>query len=221
MFISHRKPNQQHLVLVILCCYLVLIQISAALLPRSAFFTKSVSAFLALRTTILPAIAFSPSPNNNNNNNGQHETIPKGLLKQTLFAFNDDNNMAQMNSVSNPSASSFVAYRSLSIDMPQYNGVNVPVAMWFKGNKKSLSSNKNVKYFHRISIKKIGYLLARWDFIPDFLSKDFQLNPTYNVVDGESVDLPTVGPVIILAHGYLGSRFDLSHLAEQLANQGK
>jgi len=32
--------------------------------------------------------------------------------------------------------------------------------------------------------------------------------------------LPSSGPVVVLAHGFLGSRFDLSHLAEELASQG-
>ena len=31
---------------------------------------------------------------------------------------------------------------------------------------------------------------------------------------------PSGRPVVILAHGFLGSRFDLSHLAEELASQG-
>mmetsp|Transcript_36811 Transcript_36811/g.56381 ORF Transcript_36811/g.56381 Transcript_36811/m.56381 type:complete len:357 (-) Transcript_36811:995-2065(-) len=106
-------------------------------------------------------------------------------------------------------------------------------------------------YSHRISLKRIGQLLAGWDFIPEFVSKDFTLTPTMNmqyndvgtssstelttemttmmttpmvgeyVMNGEQVKLPEKGPVVLLAHGYLGSRFDLSHLAEELANQGK
>lgn len=88
-----------------------------------------------------------------------------------------------------------------------------------------------IKYSHRISVKKIGQLLAGWDFIPEFVSKDYSLTPMLNdsagdgsisefVVDGEDVSLPKCGPVVLLAHGYLGSRYDLSHLAEKLAQQG-
>jgi len=103
------------------------------------------------------------------------------------------------------------------------------------------------KYAHRISIKRIGELLVGWDFIPEFVSRDFTLEPTMNhvlsreedvstkrttmmmtnsmaageyVVDGARIELPENAPVVFLAHGYLGSRFDLSHLAEELANQG-
>jgi predicted dienelactone hydrolase len=64
-------------------------------------------------------------------------------------------------------------------------------------------------------------LLAGWNFIPDFATKDFQLKPTmHTVVDGSKLNLPSSGPVVFLAHGYLGSRFDLSHLAEALAQEG-
>lgn len=98
--------------------------------------------------------------------------------------------------------------------------------------KKRNSNEIPVSYSHRISVKKIGQLLAGWDWIPDFASRDFNLTPTMNqlessnknvaefVVDGRRVDLPSRGPVVFLAHGYLGSRFDLSHLAEKLAKEG-
>jgi Chlorophyllase len=104
-------------------------------------------------------------------------------------------------------------------------------------------------YRHRISIRRIGQLLVGWDWIPSFASKDYNL-PTsgrastttvmqsgvdksqqkaiLNVIDGEQLPLPIVNsnnrenalPVILLAHGYLGSRYDLSHLAEELASNG-
>jgi hypothetical protein len=124
--------------------------------------------------------------------------------------------------------SSSVAYRSLKVDISQgVEQVSVPVAMWFPiKNNVSVSSSSVAKYSHRISVKKIGQLLAGWEFIPEFASKDFSLSPTLSsdttglVVSGENMELPTRGPVVLLAHGYLGSRFDLSHLAEALASQG-
>jgi len=83
------------------------------------------------------------------------------------------------------------------------------------------SSTNNLKYNHRISVKKIGQLLAGWNFIPDFAAKDFQLQPTMGTIaDGSKMAMPSSGPVVFLAHGYLGSRFDLSHLAETLAKEG-
>lgn len=38
--------------------------------------------------------------------------------------------------------------------------------------------------------------------------------------DGSASPLPLKAPVVILAHGCLGSRYDLSHLAEALASEG-
>mmetsp|Transcript_2817 Transcript_2817/g.4236 ORF Transcript_2817/g.4236 Transcript_2817/m.4236 type:complete len:406 (-) Transcript_2817:778-1995(-) len=113
-----------------------------------------------------------------------------------------------------------VAYRALNMDVM---GEMVPVAMWFAINDENeerppISSSK---YSHRISVRRIGELLAQWDFIPRFASKDYQLKPTLaNVFDGSNVPVPSSGPVVLFAHGYLGSRFDLSHIAEALAQEG-
>lgn len=130
-----------------------------------------------------------------------------------------------------------VAYKSLSISLDDF-GVDVPVACWFPimdpaaGASGTTAATENTepssdaqqsaaKYQHRISVKRIGQLLAGWDFIPEFASRDFALQPTIaTVMDGQNVPLPAKGPVVILAHGYLGSRFDLSHLAEELTQQG-
>lgn len=117
--------------------------------------------------------------------------------------------------------------------MPGYEGVRVPVAMWTPAGSSS-SSQKPAVYNHRISIKKIGTMLLGRDFIPQFLSRDFELSPTFpDVVGGDgmssssngfddSVDsgLDKSAPLIILAHGFLGSRFDLSHIGEELAREG-
>jgi predicted dienelactone hydrolase len=105
--------------------------------------------------------------------------------------------------------------------MPEF-GLRVPVAMWHPAEEVADNAQKEPKYNHRISVKKIGQLLAGWDFIPDFAAKDFQLQPTLigSIVDGTKMQMPSRGPVVFLAHGYLGSRFDLSHLAEALAQEG-
>jgi pimeloyl-ACP methyl ester carboxylesterase len=118
-----------------------------------------------------------------------------------------------------------VAYTALTIDGDL--GVKVPVACWFPvDDSDPAASPAPVRYRHRISVRKIGRMLAGWDFIPEFLSRDFELEPTLSTVvsaddSGTSgAVLPTRAPVVLLAHGYLGSRFDLSHLAERLASQG-
>lgn len=120
-----------------------------------------------------------------------------------------------------------IAYRPLSLDIPEFR-VSVPVAMWFRTEETNptsevgLGQRNELRYNHRISVKKIGELLAGWDFIPDFAAKDFQLQPAIgDVVDGTKMAMPTRGPVVFLAHGYLGSRFDLSHIAEALAHEGE
>ena len=122
------------------------------------------------------------------------------------------------------------AYKSLTISGDL--GVEVPVACWFPVDQtphQQLSSQQEqrlttpaVRYQHRISVRKIGQLLAGWDFIPEFVSRKFALSPTFtdSVLDGQDLPLPSRAPVVVLAHGYLGSRFDLSHLAEHLASRG-
>jgi dienelactone hydrolase len=112
-------------------------------------------------------------------------------------------------------------------------GVKVPVACWFPvESSETASPSPAVRYRHRISVRKIGRMLAGWDFIPEFLSRNFDLEPTLSTVvsvdddtsllsgGGSRIALPTRAPVVLLAHGYLGSRFDLSHLAERLASRG-
>jgi hypothetical protein len=83
--------------------------------------------------------------------------------------------------------------------------------------------------------------LAKWDFIPSFATRKFTFNPSsanngnrrnidtagtnvknpgIQFVNGDSLAIPQHKKVVILAHGFLGSRFDLSHIAEDLARQG-
>lgn len=116
-----------------------------------------------------------------------------------------------------------VAYRTMRVDV---TGVDVPVAMWYPIDSISSSSDipksgRKLTYDHKISVRRIGKLLAGWEFIPGFASKQFDLSPASSyVADGANYQLPSKGPVVLLAHGYLGSRFDLSHLAEALAQEG-
>jgi len=66
-------------------------------------------------------------------------------------------------------------------------------------------------------------ILANLNFIPAFVAKDFSLGSTAEGVFLAGKDLlpqSNTSPVVILAHGFLGSRFDLSHLGEALAKEG-
>lgn len=123
-----------------------------------------------------------------------------------------------------------VAYKQLSLPMTDFPGVQVPIALWFPVDQDTSTgmdtntSSKPASYQHRISVRRIGQLLAGWEFIPEFVSKGYTIAPAASAsvvcMDGSGIQLPAKSPVVLLAHGYLGSRFDLSHLAEELASQG-
>ena len=166
-------------------------------MPRKNFLASAALSSLALVGNTNPAIAFSAS---------------QPAAKAASFA-------------APPSAElSDVAYRALSLDFGP--GVTVPVAVWHPIKTDSTVSSETAVYSHRISVAKIGDLLAGWDFIPSFASRNFELQPTltsakvYAAPRTNVMPLPSSGPVVVLAHGFLGSRFDLSHLAEELASQG-
>jgi len=138
----------------------------------------------------------------------------------------------------------YVAYRSVSVPLPEF-GIEVPVAVWYPISSSTQSTDekdtdsvvmenfekdrqgfKLAHYDHKISLAKIGSLLAGWN-LPTFLRKKYRLVPTLNknvgaiVVNGDEIQIPTNDtPMVLMAHGYLGSRFDLSHLAESLALDG-
>lgn len=120
-------------------------------------------------------------------------------------------------------AKSAVAYKGFSLPVREF-GVEVPVACWFPSGNQEIQSSSTLTaaiYDYRISVRRIGQMLAGWEFIPGFYAREFSLPPSRSdVAVGSGVSLPKSGPVIILAHGFLGSRFDLSHLGETLAAEG-
>ena len=115
---------------------------------------------------------------------------------------------------------SSIAYKAFSVPIPNFPNTNVPVACWFPVDDAAAATSTRAVYEHRISVRRIGQLLPNWDFIPSFVAKDFSLLPTGSVVDGRGMTIPSGKPTLLLAHGFLGSRFDLSHLAEDLASRG-
>ena len=117
-----------------------------------------------------------------------------------------------------------VAYKTITLSISEY-GVEVPVACWFPtgGPSAPVPFRMRPKYRHRISVRRIGELLAGWDFIPEFASRTFDFSPTTlsgSLRNGNSLDFQPGSRVIVLSHGFLGSRFDLSHIAEHLASKG-
>ena len=126
-----------------------------------------------------------------------------------------------------PSTSLAIAYRTLSLSVAEF-GVNVPVSVWYPITDEMASLPSEAKYDYKISLRRIGQLLAKWNFIPEIMSRDFSLTPsgssTIRVVDGKSIPIKADGDsgakVVFLAHGFLGSRSDLGYIAEELASQG-
>ena len=176
---------------------LLLISSAQAFNPKAMGRKKFISSLLGSLALSAPAWAFSPW-------------------------VSDATTATQMNG--NLDSIKKVAYKSLSINL---DTTQVPVACWFPLASATDSTLVDTTpktspiYQHRISVRKIGQMLARWD-IPKFVCRNFAINPSTNyVVDGSNAPFPTqAAPVVLLAHGYLGSRFDLSHLAETLAEQG-
>ena len=168
---------------------------------RKGFFHRITFAFLA--TASLLPISDAASP-------------------RSAFAFMPQTSVST--STSSGKSTNTIAYQDLKLNISQYD-ISVPVSTWYKPDEELTSSelsNEKVLYSHRISVKRIGSLLAKLDFIPAFVAKDFQLEPTtkMNTIYGKNGSFPKDRPVVLLAHGFLGSRFDLSHLAEELASQG-
>ena len=124
----------------------------------------------------------------------------------------------------------YAAYRSMVVPIEKF-GVQIPVAVWYPvrrkdGDVSSVFQKSPVKYSHQISVSRIGQLLAGWN-LPSFLRRSYTLDPSIpEYVVSESGDfsfdesLVENAPMIIFAHGYLGSRFDMSHIAEALARDG-
>jgi len=108
------------------------------------------------------------------------------------------------------------------------SGVDVPVAAWHSPLTDSTTTSTLQpldSYKHRISVQKIGKKLAGWNFIPSFANRNFKLlpgaqNSSLRVVTPLQQQRLPSSPVVILSHGYLGSRFDLYPLAEALASEG-
>jgi hypothetical protein len=121
-----------------------------------------------------------------------------------------------------------VIYEPITLDVL---GEQIPIATWYPSalNGAIFTENrppKAVVYEHKISVKKIGKSLAGWNFIPSFTTRTFPIHAPSNILQAET-DTSTppnfassMVPVVLLAHGYLGSRFDLSSYAEDLAEEG-
>mmetsp|Transcript_28655 Transcript_28655/g.61128 ORF Transcript_28655/g.61128 Transcript_28655/m.61128 type:complete len:460 (+) Transcript_28655:85-1464(+) len=179
--------------------------------PRAAFIATGISSFGAM--VLQPAFALE-------NNSNSRLAIRAAASTTDATGINRDDGYTQ--------SINTIIYQPLSINV---DGVQVPVAAWHSnvnsGGIKRFKSN--ISYEHRISVSKIGKALAGWK-LPSFIDRNFSLQPTSFIGSNniriasygndEKQQLPQSAPVVLLAHGYLGSRFDLSHLGQALASQG-
>jgi cytoskeletal protein RodZ len=140
-----------------------------------------------------------------------------------------------------------VAYKTIALPLAGY-GINIPVACWYPSGvvevvDTTTTSSTTIQkaplppppqYNYQISVRKIGELIAKWDFIPNFVTRKFSFTPgirssssttttgstKITFVDGSNIPIPKGQKVVFLAHGFLGSRLDMSHIAEDLASKG-
>jgi hypothetical protein len=195
---------------------------------NSLFATTPVAASASTFSTTTSSSTMSTGTNNNNDDS----------------VFDDDNGTT---------IATTIAYKTVALPIKEF-GIDIPVACWYPipttsttngidSSSSSTSISTSIKYNYRISLRRIGQLLAKWDFIPDFILRDFTLDPsislspssTIRVVDGQNISIPPPAAppaspttstaadgtkVVFLAHGFLGSRLDLAYIAEDLARQG-
>ena len=197
--------------------------------PTPTVAYKALSIDISNYDDIKVPVALWFKPDNNDSS--------KNKLREENYDDNDESSSERNNSfeMSNGKKKLIMDFPSVSMSIPSLTSTSStdPVDSRLLSSKSSpTTSNTSIGniqhtavYHHRISVKKIGSLLAKLDFIPKFISKDFELQPTATncqIINGNDQSLPSdsTKPVIILAHGFLGSRFDLSHLAEQLALEG-
>lgn len=156
-----------------------------------------------------------------------------------------DTSGSKSGSVSSVSTTA-IAYKTIQLPIAEFKsdtnkgGIGIPVSVWYPLQQQQQEESEGRKgkeetaipgYNYKISLRRIGQLLARWDFIPEFIAKEFILTPAVassRIVDGTDIPIlsnneeakDTSTKVVFLAHGFLGSRSDLSYLAEELASQG-
>eukprot|EP00977_Amphora_coffeiformis_P021098 scaffold8828_cov204-Amphora_coffeaeformis.AAC.19 len=207
-------------------------QARTAMWKRRDWFTSSLVFLATLTGSSVAAFAVPSSSSSSSSASAlpTTSTMFPTILNQDSQAPNNNDSSSSSSSSSSSNNNRDVLFQDLTfpLALDSTTTCNIPVACWWpssssttttsSSNSNSNSNNKPAVYAHRISVRRIGQLLARWDFIPSFASRDFVLPSSKGRVwQGQVQDHDWQGPVVVLAHGYLGSRFDLSHLAETLA----
>ena len=104
-------------------------------------------------------------------------------------------------------------------------GRQTPLAIWLP-LQENVVTTATAKYPHQISIKRIVKMLLGTKIIPNFsfLTKNFAIqdNEVFSCDEKQCEKLKQAlkTPIVLASHGYLGSRFDLTHICKRLAKEG-
>ena len=93
-------------------------------------------------------------------------------------------------------------------------GARVPVAVWTPGGD---GDGSPATYGYRISAGRLVKTMLGLP-LPDGLAKSWDLPAAAGVVDAKGA-APAGAPAVLLAHGFLGSRFDLAPFGEALVRE--
>ena len=101
-------------------------------------------------------------------------------------------------------------------------GVRVPAAVWLPGELAAAETSKPANYDYRISVGKLFRTFLGFP-LPNSVAWSFRLAASEGVYAAApppaSAALAST-PAVVLAHGFLGSRFDLSLYGEALTAKG-
>ncbi|GMH85819.1 hypothetical protein TrVE_jg1732 [Triparma verrucosa] len=108
----------------------------------------------------------------------------------------------------------------------QVKSTSVPLAIWSPTFKTASASSTPAIYDYSISVSRIAKLLIGLP-LPTFpfMLKKFSipsrpLDASYAVLNCAEIAHSSPRPLVIVSHGYLGSRFDLTLFCEKLASAG-
>lgn len=100
-----------------------------------------------------------------------------------------------------------IAYKTIQLSIAEFKsdtnkgGIKIPVSVWYPLHQQQHQHSEGSKgkeetaipgYNYKISLRRIGQLLARWDFIPEFIAKEFILTPaaaSSRIVDGTDIPI--------------------------------
>jgi hypothetical protein len=204
---------------------------------RASFMNEAGA--VAAASSVFGGLFSTTETSNAIDSTSQDTTHDGGIAKPFRIGYSSQSVQVNVPAVAAVDSSVTIAAETAGETVIPFTIVNVPISVWYPSNNQEneeTSLGKEVKYPYTISVAKIARLIARWNGIPGFLKSDYQLDPVclanqlldssspvIKVVDEGaplSSSLPQKAPVVLLAHGYLGSRFDLSHVAEEMARYG-